>query len=253
MAPKRYHDESEADPDQQQTEKRRTPSLASVIGEAVVVNSLQSFCLALEPLIRRVVSEEVENILMKHSLSVTQTSPLRIQGLEQSPSLELIFSKKLMLPIFTGSKIFDADGGPLQIILVDTGGDQQLVSTCLPHPIRVEIVVLDGDFPADDRNTWTSEEFNNNIVKERTGKRPLLAGDCLTVALRDGFAPIGDIEFTDNSSWIRSRKFRIGARVVPGSCEGVRIREAMTEAFVVKDHRGECKFFYSILLPSSYV
>ncbi|KAJ4827100.1 hypothetical protein Tsubulata_042882 [Turnera subulata] len=209
-----------------------------VIGEAVVVNSLQNFCLALEPLLRRVVSEEVENNLIKYSRSFTKSPPLRIQGLEQSSGLQLIFGKKLMLPIFTGSKILDVDSGPLQVVLVDTRGEQ-LVSTCLPHPLKIEIVVLDGDFPADDRNTWTSEEFNNKIVKERTGKRPLLAGDCLTVALRDGFAPIGDIEFTDNSSWIRSRKFRIGARVVPGSYQGVRIREAMTEAFVVKDHRGE--------------
>ncbi|KAF2298680.1 hypothetical protein GH714_024810 [Hevea brasiliensis] len=59
------------------------------------------------------------------------------------------------------------------------------------------------------------------------------------VTLRDGIAPLGEIEFTDNSSWIRSRKFRLAARVVSGSSPGVRIREAMTEAFVVKDHRGE--------------
>ncbi|KAF2298673.1 hypothetical protein GH714_024702 [Hevea brasiliensis] len=59
------------------------------------------------------------------------------------------------------------------------------------------------------------------------------------VTLRDGIAPLGEIEFTDNSSWIRSRKFRLAARVVSGSSPDVRIREAMTEAFVVKDHRGE--------------
>lgn len=48
--------------------------------------------------------------------------------------------------------------------------------------------------------------------------------------------------FTDNSSWIRSPTCRLGARVVLGSCQGVRIREAMTKPFVVKDHWGECKF-----------
>jgi hypothetical protein len=156
-----------------------------------------------------------------------------------------MFSKNLLLPIFTGSKIVDLDSSPLQILLVDTRGDQ-VVSTYLPHPIKIEVVVLDGDFPSYDNRTWTSEELNSNIVKERKGKRPLLAGDCLSVTLRDGFAPIGEIEFTDNSSWVRSRKFRLGARVVPESYQGVRIREAITEAFVVKDHRGECKF----LLPN---
>lgn len=105
-------------------------------------------------------------------------------------------------------------------------------------PIKVEIVVLDGDFPPADRENWTTQEFNNNIVKERTGKRPLLTGD-LNITVRDGIAAVGDIEFTDNSSWIRSRKFRIGVKVAHGSFEGVRIREGMTEPFVVKDHRGE--------------
>ena len=124
-----------------------------------------------------------------------------------------------------------------------------MVSTYLPHPLKIEVVVLDGDFPSNGSSNWTSEEFDSNIVKERTGKRPLLAGDCLTVTLRDGFAPIGEIEFTDNSSWIRSRKFRLGARVAPGSYQGVKIREAITEAFVVKDHRGECKLSSTQLRP----
>lgn len=196
-------------------------------------------------------NEEVESSLKRCSRSLSRSPSLRIQALEPS-SLQLIFSKKLLLPIFTGSKIVDVDNASLQILLVDTRGDQMIPSRP-PHPIKVEIVVLDGDFPSDDRNIWTSQEFDNNIVKERTGKRPLLAGDCLMMTLRDGFASIGDIEFTDNSSWIRSRKFRLGARVTPGSYQGVRIREAMTEAFIVKDHRGECKFLLPNYLNKLYI
>ncbi|KAF2295567.1 hypothetical protein GH714_033213 [Hevea brasiliensis] len=239
MAAKRCHDESGSDPDHLIEKRKRTrPSFASVITEAVMVNSLQNFCIALEPMLRRVVNEEVESSLKMHlSRPFTRSPSLRIQAPEPVPSsLQLMFSKILSLPIFTGSKIVDTDSSFLQILLVDTRGDV-LVPT--PPPIKIEIVVLDGDFPSDDRNTWTSEEFDKNILKERTGKRPLLAGDCLTVTLRDGIAALGEIEFTDNSSWIRSRKFRLGARVVPGSFHGARIREAMTEPFVVKDHRGE--------------
>jgi hypothetical protein len=82
-------------------------------------------------------------------------------------------------------------------------------------------------------------------VKERAGKRPLLGGE-MNITMRDGIAPIGDIEFTDNSSWIRSRKFRVAVKVSHyGSNQSVRIQEAMTEAFVVKDHRGECKLILS--------
>ncbi|KAJ6875034.1 protein SAR DEFICIENT 1-like [Populus alba x Populus x berolinensis] len=239
MAAKRFLDEQDSDLDQPVDQKRmRTrPSFASVIGEAVMVNSLRNLCFSLEPMIRRVVNEEVESSLRRSTCSLTRSSSLQIQALEAS-SLQLMYSKSLLLPIFTGSKIVDLDSSPLQILLVDTRGDQ-MVSTYLPHPLKIEVVVLDGDFPSNGSSNWTSEEFDSNIVKERTGKRPLLAGDCLTVTLRDGFAPIGEIEFTDNSSWIRSRKFRLGARVAPGSYQGVKIREAITEAFVVKDHRGE--------------
>ncbi|KAG8661559.1 hypothetical protein MANES_01G014500v8 [Manihot esculenta] len=241
MAAKRFLDDSSQDPDRPNEKRIRSrPSFASVITEAVMVNSLQNLCMALEPMLRRVVNEEVENSLKRcSSRSFTRSPSLRIQAPESSPSsLQLKFRKNLLLPIFTGSKIVDIDNSSLQILLVETRGDLA-VPTSLPHPIKVEILVLDGDFPSDDRKTWTSEEFVNNILKERTGKRPLLAGDCLMVTLRDGIAPIGEIEFTDNSSWIRSRKFRIGARVVSGSSNGVRIHEAITEAFVVKDHRGE--------------
>lgn len=175
--------------------------------------------------------------------SMTRSPSLRIQALEQPTSYELMFEKKLMPTIFTGSRIVDTDGNPLLVVLVDKN-DGQTVRTSLPHPIKLEIVVLDGDFPSnsDNNESWTSEEFNNRIVKERTGKRPLLTGE-LNLTMRDGIAPIEDIEFTDNSSWIRSRKFRVAVRVAPGTNQTVRIREGMTEPFIVRDHRGECEYF----------
>ncbi|XP_027343847.1 protein SAR DEFICIENT 1-like isoform X2 [Abrus precatorius] len=171
--------------------------------------------------------------------SITRSPSLRIQALEQPSSYQLMFNKKLSLPIFTGSRILDIDGNPIHVVLVDKSNGQ-MVTTIFQHPIKLEIVVLDGDFPpaGDNNESWTSDAFNNHIVKERTGKRPLLTGE-LNLTMRDGIAPIGDIEFTDNSSWIRSRKFRVAVRVAPGSNQTVRIREGMTEPFIVKDHRGE--------------
>ncbi|WCJ21929.1 Calmodulin binding protein-like [Euphorbia peplus] len=250
MAAKRFMEEQSGGSDiddhhHQPAEKRiRTtvrPSLASVIGEAVMMNSLHNFCKALEPMIRRVVTEEVEGTLQRLSTRPLMRLPsLQIQApIPLQSNLQLIFRRNLALPIFTGSKIVDSQGDSLQILLVETMNCGQTVQTSLPHPIKVEIVVLDGDFPSYDENNWTNETFDSKILKERTGKRPLLAGDCLTVTLRDGIASIGEIEFTDNSSWIRGRKFRIGARVVPASSPAVPIREAITHAFVVKDHRGE--------------
>lgn len=187
-------------------------------------------------------SEEVENGIGR--IRFSKSPSFRIQAPEP-PTLRLIFSKTLSLPIFTGTKIVSAENNnPLQLVITGASGDDQSVERILlPHSLKVEIIVLDGDFPGGDRENWSSEEFNSNIVRERTGKRPLLAGEVLVV-VRGKTAVIRDIEFTDNSSWVRSRNFRLGARVVPDSCKGVRIREAITEAFVVKDHRGECKSQY---------
>lgn len=186
------------------------------------------------------VVEEVEKGLRRYScLSITRSPSLRIKALEPS-NLRLIFNKKLSKPIFTSSKVVAGDGQSLQILLVDTSGEG-MVPTTLPYPIKVELVVLDGDFPSGETETnWSREEFDKRVVKERTGKRPLLTGE-LNFTMREGVVPVGEIEFTDNSSWIRSRKFRIGAKVVQigNNQTSVRIIEAVTESFVVKDHRGE--------------
>lgn len=238
MAAKRFSDHLDSNSDQQNEKRRRTgPRLATVIGEVIAGNFLQNFCSALEPMIRKVVQEEVEHGLRRSARSLTRSSSLRIQADEPS-RLKLCFSDSLSLPIFTASKILDLEKNPLQIILLETRGDHRMIQTSLPYPIKVEIVVLDGDFPRGDSETWTSEEFEKSIVRERTGKRPLLTGES-HVTMRDGAVLLGDFEFTDNSSWIRCRKFRLGARVVQRSSGGVKIQEAMTEAFVVKDHRGE--------------
>ncbi|KAG5536126.1 hypothetical protein RHGRI_023793 [Rhododendron griersonianum] len=237
MAAKRFFNDSDSDQPNGKRMRAR-PSFASVIGEVVMVNCLKNFCSALEPMLRKVVSEEVENGIQRGARSLNRSPSLRFQALEEPSSLQLIFSKKLSLPIFTGSRIVDIDNSPLHILLVDKTCDR-LVPTSLPFTLKVEIVVLDGDFPpAGAQETWTSDGFDKNVVKERTGKRPLLNGE-LQFTMRDGFAPFGEVEFTDNSSWIRSRKFRLGARVVQGCSRGFRVREAMTEPFVVKDHRGE--------------
>lgn len=185
------------------------------------------------------VRQEVEYGISKR-FRISRSSSFRVEAPENTtPTLKLMFRKNLtMTPIFTGSKITDVDNNQLEIILVDDSNN--LVN--LDRPIKLDIVALDGDFPSGEK--WSSDEFESNIVKNRDGKRPLLAGD-VSVTVRNGVATIGEIEFTDNSSWIRSRTFRIGAKVAKGSSDqGVAICEAMTEAIVVKDHRGECKFLF---------
>lgn len=119
--------------------------------------------------------------------------------------------------------------------------------------MKIEIVVLEGDFGGSQEENWTSEEFKNNIVREREGKRSLLTGD-LFLELNEGIGMVGEISFTDNSSWTRSRKFSLGARVVDGHFSGMRVREARTEPFMVKDHRGECEYlnWFSYILSCDF-
>ncbi|GFS40673.1 calmodulin-binding protein [Actinidia rufa] len=117
-------------------------------------------------------------------------------------------------------------------------GPGHVVTSGPESSAKLDVLVLEGDFNNEDGEDWTQEEFESHVVKEREGKRPLLTGE-LQVTLKEGVGTLGDLTFTDNSSWIRSRKFRLGLKVASGFCEGMRVREAKTEAFTVKDHRGE--------------
>ncbi|EOA35149.1 hypothetical protein CARUB_v10020288mg [Capsella rubella] len=235
MAGKRLFQDLDSDQDQNNSDKRikSLPSFSSVLGALITETTMKSFSSALEPVLRKVVRQEVEYGISKR-FRFSRSSSFRVEAPENTtPTLKLMFRKCLMTPIFTGSKISDVDNNQLEIILVDGSNNQ----VNLDRPIKLDIVPLHGDFPSGEK--WSSDEFESNIVKERDGKRPLLAGD-VSLTVRNGVATIGEIVFTDNSSWIRSRKFRIGAKVAKGSSDqGVAICEAMTEAIVVRDHRGE--------------
>ncbi|CAD6207413.1 unnamed protein product [Miscanthus lutarioriparius] len=215
--------------------KRQRIALRDVISEVMRNTNIEKFLIALEPLIRRVVKEEIESAFANHASmmarSVTDNVPC------VSKNLQLQFMTRLSLPIFTGSKIEGEGSLSITIALVDAL-TRQIVAPGKEFQIKVEIVVLEGDFESGEDDDWTAQEFNNNIVKEREGKRPLISGDVF-IALVDGIGTVGELSFTDNSSWTRSRKFKLGARTEDGCFNGVRVREAKTESFVVKDHRGE--------------
>lgn len=217
---------------------RKRPALASVIVEALKVDSLQKLCSSLEPILRRVVSEEVERALAKLGPAKlnARVSPKRIEG-RDGRNLQLQFRSKLSLPLFTGGKVEGEQGSAIHIVLID-GNTNHVVTSGPESSVKLDVVVLEGDFNNEDDDGWTQEEFESHIVKEREGKRPLLTGE-LQVILKEGVGTLGELTFTDNSSWIRSRKFRLGLKVASGCCEGIRIHEAKTDAFTVKDHRGE--------------
>ncbi|KAG8367705.1 hypothetical protein BUALT_Bualt16G0100800 [Buddleja alternifolia] len=107
-------------------------------------------------------------------------------------------------------------GAAIHVELIDAN-TVYVVTSGPESSVKLDVVVLEGDFNNEDDEGWTQEE---------------------------------DLTFTDNSSWTRSKKFRLGLKVSSGYCEGVRIREAKTEAFIVKDHRGE---LYKKHYPSALI
>ncbi|KAI6704975.1 hypothetical protein NL676_007937, partial [Syzygium grande] len=152
-------------------------------------------------------------------------------------NLQLQLTTKLSLPLFTGMKIEGEEGARIYVALIDANtGD--VVTSGPESSIKLDVVVLEGDFNKDNEDNWAPEEFKNYVVKEREGKGPLLAGD-LVVKLKGGVGELGQLIFTDNSSWNRSKRFRLGLKVASGFCGNTRIREAKTDAFPVKEHRGE--------------
>ncbi|KAL8057145.1 hypothetical protein ABFX02_04G165700 [Erythranthe guttata] len=215
---------------------RKSHSFRSVVLDVMNLLRMQNLMNPLlEPLLRRVVREEVDSALRKYIISMKRNCAKDVQTSE-SRSLLLRFSSAISLPVFTGTRIEGEGCKNMEVALVDalTG---HVVSDGIGSSAKVEILVLEGDFDGDEGENWTVEEFSNNIVKEREGKKPLLTGD-LTLTLKEGKGLIGDLSFTDNSSWTRSRKFRLGARLID-DIGGGRVREARSEPFIVRDHRGE--------------
>ncbi|XP_073119013.1 calmodulin-binding protein 60 A [Henckelia pumila] len=213
---------------------RKLPSFKRVVLDVMNLQRLQQLTEpVLEPLIRRVVKEEVDLALRKYSTNMKRNCAKNTQG---SESRAMQFLNAISFPVFTGTRIEGEGCNNLAVALFDahTG---KVVSSDPESSGKVEIVVLEGDFDGEEGDNWTPEDFKNNIVREREGKKSLLTGDVI-VTLKDGIAPIDDISFTDNSSWTRSRKFRLGARLFEYT-GGTRVKEAKSEAFIVRDHRGE--------------
>ncbi|CAL5330120.1 unnamed protein product [Camellia sinensis] len=224
------------DDDGSRESKRRFMFATGVTRDVMRGFSLHEFATMFEPLLRRVVRDEVERTIPRFYHSSPRSSLNQLEP-SQSRNWQLHFDDKLPSKLFTGSRIESEDSKTIKIVILDAISKKIVTSGPLSS-VKVEIVALDGDFRADGQEDWTEEEFNANVVREREGKRPLVIGE-LVITLRDGVGYVADVSFTDNSSWIRGRKFRLGARSVQSISTDVRIREARSEAFVVKDQRGE--------------
>ncbi|XP_042399498.1 calmodulin-binding protein 60 A-like isoform X2 [Zingiber officinale] len=214
--------------------KRQRTSLDSM-KVVMAAQYIQQHLPNIEPFLRRVVQEEVENAIWRN-VHFSPRAPLNKIQASVNNQYSLLFQNSLPGTLFTSSKIEAEGQEPVEIVLVDSQ-TRQIITHGPLSSIKVEVLVLDGDFGVDGQEEWTEKEFNDSIVREREGKRPLLSGE-LMVTLNKGLGRLGDANFTDNSSWTRSRRFRLGARVCQNKFRQ-RVQEALSGSFLVKDHRGE--------------
>ncbi|XP_071736968.1 LOW QUALITY PROTEIN: calmodulin-binding protein 60 B-like [Rutidosis leptorrhynchoides] len=217
----------------QQVKRRITSSNSSQ--NALFGLSSRELTSTLEPLLRRWVQEEVQRSCQKF-FSTLPRSPINVLEPCKTTSLQLRFQTKLPNTFFTGSQIKSKENTTLKIVLFDVNSNS-IVTSGPYSSLKVEIVPLDGDFSVDDEQDWSKKEFEDKVICARDGRRPLITGD-LSVTLENGVADLGEFCFTDNSSWRRSGKFMIGARIKDATNRD-RIREAKSQPFKVKDQRGE--------------
>ncbi|CAH2044507.1 unnamed protein product [Thlaspi arvense] len=211
--------------------KANNLTFKKVVKKVMRDRSYNQFMVQMENMLRRIVREELGRLIRPDtSSSLAPMEQSRLETPSSRQRFKLRFINSPPPSIFTGAKI-EADGGsPVAIELVDAATNARVVSGPLSSS-RVEIVPLNADFTDE---SWTVDVFKRNILKQREAKRPLLTGD-ITLALRDGVGVIaGVVAFSDNSSWTRSRKFRLGARLTGGGAV-----EARSAAFKCKDQRGE--------------
>ncbi|KAI9098958.1 hypothetical protein K1719_024725 [Acacia pycnantha] len=183
------------------------------------------------------VREQLPPILQRHR----QLFPGCEETLHQaetsgSRALRLCFTNRLPAKIFTDTRITSEDGAPIGIVLRDARSQNCIVREGPLSRSRIMMYALKDEFGSNGSEDWSEVEFNVNILTRRKNKGELLSGKSLIITLENGEGFVPDIHFTDNSSWTRSRKFRLGAKAVENEAN---IREGRSEAFVVKDKRGQ--------------
>ncbi|KAJ3683430.1 hypothetical protein LUZ60_013657 [Juncus effusus] len=241
---KRLHYNNELGDQTGPNRKRQPPEFISVIRGAMMFETIKGICSSLEPMIQRVVHDEVKKALMG-ALPLYGNRQYYIENplpTQQDPRLKFAFANQVSQQIYTGNQITDDVKNPIQIQLVDneTG---VICENGEGSSAKVQIVVIDGDL---EEEGCDSNKFNTNIVRPRERKAALLSGNTI-ITLKNGVGNLEGVSFTDNSKCTRSGKFRLGVRVDSEASTStstrntnrLNIKEGLSGKFAVKDHRGE--------------
>lgn len=146
---------------------------------------------------------------------------------------KLVFLNEPAAVIFTNNEIKAENGEPLQVAIIDATTNAT-IRFGLVASVQVEFFLLDGDYGG------SGEQQHRHPLSARDGKRPLVVGSDLNLTLQDGVASIHSLIITDNSSWMKSKKFRLAVKV-KGDKMFQPISIGVSQPFRVMDHRGEGK------------
>lgn len=151
--------------------------------------------------------------------------------------LQLRFINSCKNDKYSKQKVEADDKTPLKVAIYDHRNE--IIKSEPFSSMRVHIVPIQGDFDNDHKGQWTEEYFRSKVVSGRPGKEPLLFGD-LYIRLQDGVGYLNIAKFQDNSSFVASKKFKLGVMAADARISQ-RIQEGITDSFAVKDIRGYCK------------
>ncbi|KXG30476.1 calmodulin-binding protein 60 A [Sorghum bicolor] len=166
---------------------------------------------------------------------VRKCSDLRVLSpLNEIRIYRLKFENKCCNDKYSRHDIMADDGSPIKVAIYDQ--ENRVITNGPLSSIQVKIVVLDGEFNKENKEQWSENSFKTSIVHCRPGKQPLFANE-LYLRLQNGVAPLCGVKFQDNSSFVPSKKFRLGAMADDDNISE-KILEGISESFAVKDGRG---------------
>ncbi|XP_038878569.1 calmodulin-binding protein 60 A-like [Benincasa hispida] len=163
----------------------------------------------------------------------TREAVIKKGGMEK---YKLVYCNEPASIIFTNNDIKAENGEPLKVVILDTTTNA-IICTGLLSSAKLEFFLLDGDYGV------STGQQQHHPLSPRDGKRPLLLGNDLNLNLQNGVATIHSLSITDNSSWIKSKKFCLGVKIrddkILPMFDDPTIPLAVSQPFRVMDHRGE--------------
>jgi hypothetical protein len=153
----------------------------------------------------------------------------------------LRFVNRVCNDYYTCEQIKSDDGTFLKVALYD---ENNLVVTSGPlSSACVEVVLLHGDFNSEGQDYWTSEEFSTCLVHPQSAKEPSTLGGDRILALNDGEADLGNVNFQTSSFHARTGKFKMGV-VITNNVREESVQEGITRPFLVRVRLGEGTLFF---------